>query len=307
MNYDIAVVGSINMDVVTKCEEYPGYGDTTFADSVDMLPGGKGSNQAVSAARLGKKTCFIGAVGKDSAGDQLINNFRDKNVDVTHLIRKEKVGTGTFIAIIDQSGENTMIGSKGANDALTTQDIEKAFEAIKAKILLIQMETSTESILTAMEIAKQKGMFVILDPAPADGIVPEAFQYADLTLPNAQETERITGIKVTDEESALQAAQKIKALGVPNVIVKMGSQGCLVYQNGQSTLVGSLKVKALDTVGAGDCYAGAIADALIDTDDLVEAAKFATVAAGIKVSRTGGQNAIPTLQEVENYRTANSL
>jgi ribokinase len=156
-----------------------------------------------------------------------------------------------------------------------------------------------------MKIAKQKGMFVILDPAPADGIVPEAFQYADLTLPNAQETERITGIKVIDEESAQHAAQKIKTLGVPNVIVKMGSQGCLVYQNGQSTLVDSLKVKALDTVGAGDCYAGAIASALVDSDDLVAAAKFATVAAGIKVSRTGGQNAIPTLQEVENYRIAN--
>ncbi|WP_018665386.1 ribokinase [Heyndrickxia acidiproducens] len=301
MKFDIVVVGSINMDVVASCEKYPQYGDTEFCHSIRMLPGGKGANQAASAAHLGKRVAMVGSVGKDSAGNQMLENLRSKGVDVSGVIETDKAGTGTFIALVDESGENTMVGTKGANDALTEQDIETAFSGLEAKILLIQMETSKESILAAMKLAKQRGMFVILDPAPAGGITPEAFQYADLVLPNSQETEAITGIQVTDEESALMAAEKIRALGIPNVIVKLGGKGSLVYQGGKATFVRSIEVKAVDTVGAGDCYAGAIADALIDTNDLAEAARFASIAAGIKVSRTGGQDAIPTLKEVQNY------
>ncbi|MEZ0118661.1 UNVERIFIED_ORG: ribokinase [Heyndrickxia coagulans] len=302
MEFDVVVVGSINMDVVVNCETYPKYGNTEFCQSIKMLPGGKGANQAASAATLGKKVAMVGSVGNDSAGNQMLENLRSRGVDVTGVMKTDKAGTGTFIALVDRSGENTMVGTIGANEALTGQDIEKAFANLKAKILLIQMETSKESILAAMKLAKQRGMYVILDPAPAGGITPEAFRYADLVLPNSQETEAITGIKVTDKESALLAAQKIHELGIPNAIVKMGSKGSLVSQQGKITFVDSIQVQAVDTVGAGDCYAGAIADALIDTDDLVEAARFASVAAGIKVSRAGGQDAIPTLEEIKKYQ-----
>ncbi|GIN57090.1 ribokinase [Lederbergia ruris] len=301
MKYDIAVVGSINMDVIVETPNYPEYGETLFCDSITMKPGGKGANQAVSVAKLGKKTCLIGAVGNDSAGKQLIQNLDSKNVDTTHIIRSEEAGTGTFVAMIDSTGENTMVGAKGANDSLTTEDMKKIFEQIEAKILLIQMETSQDSIIAAMKAAKERNMYVILDPAPAEGIFDEAFKYADLITPNKQETKRITGIEVTDEASALEAAKKLSGLGIKDVIVKMGEHGSLVYQNGQATVVDAIKVKAVDTVGAGDCFAGALASSYLDTNDLVESAKFASVAAGIKVARHGGQEAIPTLKEVQEY------
>lgn len=301
MKYDIAVVGSINMDVIVETPNYPEYGETLFCDSITMKPGGKGANQAVSVAKLGKKTCLIGAVGNDSAGKQLIQNLDSKNVDTTHIIQSEEVGTGTFVAMIDSTGENTMVGTKGANDSLTTEDMKKIFEQIEAKILLIQMETSQDSIIAAMKAAKERNMYVILDPAPAEGIFDEAFKYADLITPNKQETKRITGIEVTDEASALEAAKKLSGLGIKDVIVKMGEHGSLVYQNGQATVVDAIKVKAVDTVGAGDCFAGALASSYLDTNDLVESAKFASVAAGIKVARHGGQEAIPTRKEVEEY------
>ncbi|WP_438347923.1 ribokinase [Paenibacillus sp. FA6] len=301
MKYDVVVVGSINMDVIVDTPAYPAYGDTVFCNSVSMIPGGKGANQAVSVAKLGKKVCLVGAVGNDSSGNELINNLKSKGVDTSHIIQSDKDGTGTFVVIVDSTGENTMLGTKGANDSLSTADIEKVFNEIDAKILLIQMETSQESIIAAMKAAKKRNMYVILDPAPADGIFDEAFKYADLVTPNKQETKRITGIDVTDAASALEAAKKLNELGIPDVIVKMGENGSLVYQNGKATVVDAIKVKAVDTVGAGDCFAGAVANAYLDTKDLVEAVKFASVAAGIKVSRSGGQDSIPTLSEVQEY------
>ncbi|AWB46537.1 ribokinase [Paenibacillus sp. CAA11] len=301
MKYDIVVVGSINMDVIVDVPNYPEYGDTVFCNSIKMTPGGKGANQAVTVASLGKSTCLVGAVGKDSAGTQLLDNLIFKSVDTAHMLEIEGEGSGTFVCLIDNTGENTMAGTKGANDKITEADINRVFEQIEAKILLIQMETSRESILAAAKAAKAKGMYVILDPAPAEGIFEEVFQYADLILPNKQETERITGIEVTDRETALEAAKKLRSLGIPDVIVKMAENGSLVYQNEEVNWIDSIKVKAVDTVGAGDCFAGAIACALLDTNNLVEAAKFASVAAGIKVSRTGGQDAIPTLKEVQEY------
>lgn len=299
--YDVVVLGSINLDVIVDVDKYPKYGDTVFSNSVKMLPGGKGSNQAVAVAKQGKKLLFLGAVGNDSAGKQMLDNLKDKGVDTEHLQVTNESGTGTFVAFVDQHGENTMAGSLGANAKLDKEYIVNSLEDIEAKVLLLQMETSQESILAAMKTAKEKGMFVILDPAPADGFFMEALKYADLVTPNQQETERLTGIKVINQDTALEAAKAIEGLGVKNSIIKMGSNGNLVYQSGKVDFVPSLKVKAVNTIGAGDTFAGALASAYIETQDLVEAVKYGNVAAGIKVSREGGQDAIPTYNEVALY------
>lgn len=301
MKYDIAVVGSINMDVIVEVPSFPSYGQTAFCDKISYIPGGKGANQAVTVSQMQKKVCMIGAVGQDSAGTQLIENLNARNIDTSHILSVKDHGTGTFVAIIDQTGENTMVGTKGANDQITNKDIDAIFSKLEADILLVQMETSQQSIIASMKIAKERGMYVILDPAPADGIFEEAFQYADLILPNQQETEHITGVKVKDQQTAIQAAEAFHARGIPDVMVKMGAEGVLVSAKGKQTFIDSLKVKAVDTVGAGDCFAGAVASRLLDTNDLVDAAKFATIAAGIKVSRAGGHDAIPSLKEVEAY------
>lgn len=301
MNYDIVVVGSINMDVIVDVKKFHDYGHTQFAESIIMTPGGKGANQAVTAAQMDKKVCMVGKVGDDPAGNQVISNLHNYGVDTTYLLTTETEGTGTFVAMIDETGENTMVGTMGANEAITAKEIDNIFANIDSKILLVQMETSKDSIIASMKAAKKKGMYVILDPAPAEGIFEEAFQYCDLILPNNQETEQITDIKVNSYETAIDAAKQLNYRGVKDVIVKMGEKGLLVYKNQTPVFIESLPVKAVDTVGAGDCFAGALASALLNMDDLVEAARFANKAAGIKVSRTGGHQAIPTFTEVQNY------
>lgn len=298
--FDIIVLGSINMDVVVKCQGFPNSGDNLFCQSIRMTPGGKGNNQAVSAGHYGKKVSFIGCIGEDSTGEQLRDNLQKRGINTGNLMTTSQYETGSCVALIEQSGDNTLLVNKGANFSFGEQEVRNALHNLEAKILLIQMETRQDAVITAMKIAREKGMYVILDPAPVEGIAPEAFPYANLVVPNSNETQHITGIEITDVDSARLAAKKIHQMGASDVIVKMGGQGCLVYQDGQSTFVPALKVTAVDTVGAGDCFAGSLASALADNLDLLSAVKFASVAAGIKVSRFGGHEAIPSQEEIEN-------
>ncbi|PZM50937.1 ribokinase, partial [Enterococcus faecium] len=154
MFYDVVVLGSINMDVRVETNNYPEYSETVFANKIEMLPGGKGSNQAVSVAKQGKKLAFLGAVGQDSAGKQMLQNLENKGILTSYILQTNKAGTGTFVAIVDNSGENTMVGTMGANETLLKEDIREVFSDIEAKVLLLQMETSRESIIETMKIAK---------------------------------------------------------------------------------------------------------------------------------------------------------
>jgi ribokinase len=298
MKYDVAVLGSINLDVKALVKQYPAYGATATARDIQMLPGGKGANQAVAVAKLGGKLAFMGAIGNDGAGNQMIANLQANHIDTQFIVRKNDIGTGTFIVLLDSQGENTMVGTLGANGALTRQEVAQAMAKIDAPVLLLQMETSRESVLTALQEAKRKGMFVILDPAPADNFFEEALKYADCVTPNQQETEKITGIAVHTQEDAEKAAKMIAQKGVPNVIVKMGSVGNVVYHQNQLDFVPATKVRAVDTVGAGDTFAGAMATHYAHHRDLLAAVEFGNAAASIKVSRTGGQKSIPTLAEM---------
>lgn len=301
--YDIIVMGSINLDIVVQCVKFPNNGDSAFCKSIEMIPGGKGNNQAVNSAHFGKKVCFIGSIGNDSSGQQLRDNLVKRNIDDRFLIVNEKEETGSCVCLLDENGENTLLVNLGANFAFGEKEVRKVFDEVKGKILLLQMETGKESIITAMRLARERGMYVILDPAPVDGIDLDYLPYADLVVPNSHETQRISGIEVTDPDSALKAARIIHEMGVRHVIVKMGGDGCLLLKDGQSTYLPAMKVKAVDTVGAGDCFAGALANYLIDhPDDLISAIKFAQIAAGIKVSRRGGHDAIPSLEEVTAYK-----
>ncbi len=299
--YDVIVLGSINLDVFVSVPKYPNYGDTMIADSITMLPGGKGANQAIAVSKQDAKMLFLGSVGADSAGKQMLQNLQDFGIDTSNIQINEHKDTGTFVIMLDKQGENTMAGTLGANQEISTQYIQDSLSQVEAEVLLLQMETSKESILSALEIAKSKGMYIILDPAPADGYFQEALSYVDVITPNQQETKKITGITVTDEESALQAAKKIESLGVSNCVIKMGAGGNLVYQQGKHTFVPALKVEAKNTVGAGDTFAGALASAYVKTKDLVKAVQYGNVAAGMKVSQAGGQETIPTNTEVEQY------
>ncbi len=298
MSYDVIVLGSINLDVKTLVAKFPNYKDTASAKSIEMIPGGKGSNQAVAVSRLGGDIAFVGAVGQDSAGQQMIQNLESHGVETDFIKRSSSEGTGTFLVMLDEIGENTMIGTLGANDTLTKEDIDHAMDQLDAPVFLLQMETSKESITAALDKAKEKGMYIILDPAPANGYFEAALPYADCVTPNQQETEKITGIKVNNVDDAIEAAKIITGKGAKSVVIKMGANGNLVYQNGETEYIESHKVKSVDTVGAGDTFAGGLAVHYAKNKNLVEAVKFANKAAAIKVSRMGGQDAIPTVEEL---------
>src|SRR5699024_9913922 len=257
---------------------YPKNGETVWVDSVNNQPGGKGANQAIALTKIGGKTKFIGAVGVDAHGENMIKNLQKHGVDTEFIVSKKGINTGTFIVILDSTGENTMLGTLGANNHLSDDDIIKAFDQTNADYLLLQLETSKASIMTALKIAKEKNIKVVLDPAPADGYDEEFLKYAYLITPNQQEAEAISGIKVTDIESAEQADHIISQKEVENVIVKLGSQGSLIYKNQETTFIQSHKVNTINTVGAGDVFAAAITVCLNNSQSLIEAVEFATAA-----------------------------
>lgn len=302
MNYDVVVLGSINLDVKSFVKSFPNYGDTSSAKHIELVPGGKGANQAVAVSRLGGNVAFIGAVGDDSAGKQMRDNLDFHGVTTGFIKQDTENGTGTFVIIVDEEGENTMVGTLGANSSLTSDDIKETFKLISASVLLLQMETSQESITESLKQAKDKGMYIILDPAPADGYFEEALTYANCVTPNQQETKHITGITINSIDEAKQAAKIIADKGVESVIIKMGKDGNLVYHEGEFTFIPSHKVNAVDTVGAGDTFAGALATHYAKHNDLIEAVKYGNTAAALKVSHLGGQLAIPTDEDVQNFK-----
>lgn len=304
MGYDVVVMGSINMDILVFVNEFPKFSENIVAKGMVTHAGGKGANQAVAVAKQGVNHAFIGAIGNDDFGKQMQEILAAKGVDTDHLIIKKDSQTGTAVGILDQTGENTFLGILGANMAVTANEVEKSLAPVEGKIFLLQMETSKESVLAALRMAKAKGMYVILDPAPEGCFFEEALSYADLVTPNSQETEKITGIKIVTAEDARKAARIIAEKGVQNVIVKMGSQGSLLYESekDQFTFVEAKKVKAVDTVGAGDTFAGVLASVLSENlANLHHAIKVATQASALKVSREGGQEAIPTKEELVQY------
>ncbi|WP_029678019.1 ribokinase [Bifidobacterium sp. 7101] len=298
MHYDVIVLGSINLDVKALVTSYPRHGDTATAKSITMLPGGKGSNQAVAAAKLGGKVAMLGAVGEDGAGKQMLDNLSDWGVDTRFVMRNGNEGTGTFIVQVDQTSENTMVGTLGANDTITAAEVDTALDQMEAPVLLMQLETSRESVLAALKAGRRKGMYIILDPAPADGFFLEALAYADCVTPNQQETERITGIRVTDKVEAVKAAKAIAGMGPKTVIVKLGADGSVVLHEGEIYEIDSVKVHALDSVCAGDVFAGALAVNYAQHGDFLKAVNFANKAAAIKVSRVGNHQVFPTLADM---------
>lgn len=297
----ITVVGSINLDIVALSDCYPERGQTIFGKKINYFSGGKGANQATAVAKLGKQVRLIGAVGNDIYGENIINSLRENKINTEFIKISRSLATGSAIITIDQTAENTMLVMKGANDDLLIEDVESAFKRITdSKVLLVQMEVPQASVIRAMQLAKEKGMYVILDPAPAEGITVKALDYADVITPNRQETKQLVGIDVSDIESALQAATAFEKMGVKNSIIKMADKGSVVYESGKWEYIEPILVDAVDTVGAGDSFAGALACCTIDGYNLVSAARFATVVGALKVTKLGAQSS-PTLKEVKAF------
>ena len=294
----IYVLGSINMDMVARVPRMPVGGETLTADKYYVNPGGKGANQAVAIAKLGGKVAMIGKVGSDETGDALKNNLKAMGVDESMVTRAD-VPSGIAMIIVE-GGENRIILYKGANHSVTKADVDEGLKnAQPGDALVMQLEIPLETVTYAAAVAKQKGMLVLLNPAPAVPLGEELLKNVDIIAPNETETEILTGVGLDSDVHIALAVKKLYQLGVKRVIITMGSRGSIVAEGQTITPVEPRKVKAVDTTSAGDTFVGATMLRYLDGDTLEDAARFASVASSITVTREGAAQSIPTLEEVK--------
>lgn len=298
----IVVVGSSNTDMTVQTERVPRPGETVLGGLFYTAQGGKGANQAVAAARLGGEVCFVAKVGGDSFGEESIKAYRKEGIDTSLVGRSERAASGVALIMVDGKGENSIAVASGANAELSVEDIVAAEECIKgAQIVLMQLETPIETIAYAARLAAEAGVKAVLNPAPAATLPKSLYKHLYMITPNETEAELLTGIAVTDIESAAAAADVLAERGVKVVIITLGSKGAFVREASNRYLVPGQKVKAVDTTAAGDTFNGALCVALAEGAELVDAVDFANKAAAIGVTRRGAQPSIPTRVEIKQY------
>ena len=293
----IVVLGSTNTDMVVSGAKIPVPGETVCGGSFMMNPGGKGANQAVAVNRLSaqKGACiFIAKVGDDLFGRDTAVRMAKEGVDA-RLVVDRRNASGTALILVDRKGQNCISVALGANGALLPEDVKKFAKDIQsADALLLQLETPLETVLWAAQTAHAKQVPVVLNPAPAAKLPKELYKCLDWITPNETEAELLTGVKVTDLASAQKAEAALKRRGVANVVITMGAKGC--YAAGR--IHPCVKVKAVDTVAAGDTFNGAFVVALAEGKSVDEAVAFAQKASAIAVTRPGAQSSVPFRKEV---------
>ncbi|MFD2203813.1 ribokinase [Shivajiella indica] len=295
----ILVIGSANMDMVIQSDHFPSPGETIIGGKFSLIPGGKGANQAVAAARVGGEVSFISKLGKDLFGETNLENFKNEGIDTSLIKQIPDQPSGVALITVDSSGENTIIVAPGANSHISTVDIQAADSHFEhAAIILTQLEIPLPTVLSCIEKAKKKGKPLILNPAPATDLSEAFFEGLFMITPNETEAELLTGIQIRDDDSAESAAKALFGKGVQNVIITLGAGGAFVYTEGFKGRIPTKKVQAVDSTAAGDTFNGALAVALAKGESIEKAVQFALKAATLSVQRMGAQSSIPTLEEL---------
>jgi ribokinase len=295
----ILVIGSSNTDMVIKTEKLPVPGETILGGTFLMNPGGKGANQAVAAARLGGKVTFISKRGNDLFGNQTVGLLMKEGIHTQHIVKDMELPSGVALITVDSTGENSIVVAPGSNGNLLQEDIPPTvFEAGKYEILLLQLEIPISTVEYSAVAASEKGIKVILNPAPAQKLSDNLLMHTWLITPNETEAEIMTGVKITDIPSAQKAAELIMERGVKNVIITLGEDGAYVNSENFTGLIPGIKVMPVDTTAAGDVFNGALAVAISEGKALNEAVVFANKAASISVTRMGAQASAPYRNEI---------
>ncbi|MFM4803090.1 ribokinase [Aeromonas bivalvium] len=298
----LLVLGSVNADHVLRVPHFPRPGETLAGHSYRVVPGGKGANQAVAAARLGAAVSFIARIGDDAIGHQMKTGFAQDGIDVSAVELDDTLPTGIAIIYVSDEGENSIGLSAEANGALTPAVVQ-GHEAMiaDAHTLLLQLEVPLESVFEAARLARSHDTRVVLNPAPAQPLPAELLALVDLITPNQTEAELLTGVRVTDEASARQAAARFHQMGIGEVMITLGSQGVYCSKGQQQALIAGFRVEAVDTTAAGDTFNGALLAAELAGASFQDAVRFAHGAAALSVTRFGAQSSIPTRQEVDAF------
>lgn len=301
MQANVLVIGSLNMDLVAQAERLPRAGETLLGQSFATVPGGKGANQAVAAARLGGQVAMIGCVGADAYGHALRQALADEGIDCQGVRVAEDVATGIAMIVVDANSQNAIVIVAGGNGQLESTDIER-FDGLlqAADVVVCQLEIPYPVVAFVLQRAHEAGKTVILNPAPVTGPLPSQWLgWIDYLIPNETEAQALTGLAVNSVAEAEQAASLLRQAGAGKIIVTLGERGVLFADGAQFRHSPGRRVQAVDTTAAGDTFVGGFAAALARGLDESQAIAFGQAAAALSVTRAGAQPSIPTLAQVE--------
>lgn len=299
---NLVVLGSINADHILNLETFPTPGETVTGNQYQVAFGGKGANQAVAAGRSGANIAFIACTGDDDTGERVRKQLASDNIDIAPVSVVAGESTGVAMIFVNAEGENVIGIHAGANAALTTERVEAQRGIIAgAEALLMQLESPVESVLAAAKIAHENHTSVVLNPAPARVLSDELLALVDIITPNETEAEKLTGIRVENDDDAARAALALHDKGIGTVIITLGSRGVWASVNGEGRRVPGFKVKAIDTIAAGDTFNGALVTALLEGKAMDDAIRFAHAAAAIAVTRKGAQPSVPWRKEIDEF------
>ena len=307
---DILVIGSLNADLVVRAQRFPLPGETISGEDLQILPGGKGANQAVAAARLGASVSMLGRVGRDNFGSYLLENLESNNVD-TRLVQRDDASTGTATIIVDSHGQNSIVLSAGANGKVSDADVRTA-SFPDFNLLLLQLEIPIETVLSAARRAKGSGLRVLLNPAPARTLSDELISIPDFLLPNEIELSLLTNQTVNDIPSAEKASKILLGRGAQTIILTLGANGALIITREVTRHIPPFKVNVVDTTAAGDAFIGGFAVRLLECGrrsltpnalELEEAVRYGCACGALATTKFGAQPSLPTREEVEKFIT----
>ncbi len=288
------------MDLIGMAPKLPSSGETVVGETFYTAPGGKGANQAVAAARLGANVRMVGRVGKDTFGHTLLEDLRGFGVDVQGVAEDSDNASGIAMILLNSQRQNHIVAIYGANAACGDAQLEATKKAlIGADVLLLQLEIPVDVSLAAAKYARSKGVRVVWDPSPALDVPKDVYTSVDVLTPNQIEATFLTGIEVTDADSARAASGILRSSGVPVVVVKLGGQGVYYDSEGEGGFVSAYSVKVVDTVAAGDAFGAALAVAVSDSRSLADAVRYGAAAGALAVTKPGAQEAMPTRHEVD--------
>ncbi len=305
----VLIIGSSNMDLNIYSQRFPKPGETVTGGVFKQFLGGKGANQAVASVRSGSKTIFIGKVGIDAFGNDMISQLEKEGVNIEHVIRDPHEPSGVAFILINETGENMISVAPGANFKLTPEDVQANSEVItNAKCLIVQMEIPIATIEEIFKIAEQGEVIKILNPAPLKPISLSILNNIDIIIPNEGELLQLHSLLKLKElignskDRIIQASKDISKFGIKTIITTLCSKGSILYDAAEDkiTEVPAFKVQAIDTVGAGDCFNGIVASKLCQGENILTSVKYATAAASIAITRQGAQASMPYLNEIED-------
>jgi ribokinase len=300
------VLGSLNMDLVTQVPRLPDANETLMGTSFHTTPGGKGANQAVALHKLNVPTQFIGNIGSDDFGTELLTALQSFGLDTQQIHRIPDQTTGIALITVAATGENQIIGVYGANHSLSDLDLETRLKPLlpSNRFLLLQLEIPHNIAQAAAQMAQQAGLTVLLDPAPIEGpVIAQLYPHIDILLPNEVEASRLVGFPVTDEATARQAAQRLQTQGVPKVIIKLGAQGCLTATETETFFTPGFRVPAMDSVACGDAFAAGLTAALALEYPLQTAVRWGNAAGALTAMQPGAMTALPDRPTFDRFLT----